>query len=223
MCHLAPLLSCCKPANQQTSKGQALSHAPSKEYPHRRAAATVSGCAPDPTCQFPVPEDATARTRTLRSSREHVRQEHFTPSGLPKDAASPSTSIPQSSAFFLNTASAVGERQMFPKHTNMTFGRCAAILREPTSPQPERMTSSTSCRCYSSLGVYSCKRTERSQRSGDRQLWEKFGDSFKKVMAGHIDRIEVQDFKSYAGKQTIGPFKEFSAVIGPNGAGAFAN
>ena len=37
---------------------------------------------------------------------------------------------------------------------------------------------------------------------------------------GRIDRLEVENFKSYAGKQVIGPFNEaFSAVIGPNGAG----
>jgi hypothetical protein len=38
---------------------------------------------------------------------------------------------------------------------------------------------------------------------------------------GRIDRLEITDFKSYAGTQVIGPFKNFSAVIGPNGAGAF--
>jgi hypothetical protein len=37
---------------------------------------------------------------------------------------------------------------------------------------------------------------------------------------GRIDRIEVDNFKSYAGPQTIGPFLDFTAVIGPNGAGA---
>ena len=37
---------------------------------------------------------------------------------------------------------------------------------------------------------------------------------------GRIDRLEVENFKSYAGKQVIGPFNDaFSAVIGPNGAG----
>ena len=37
---------------------------------------------------------------------------------------------------------------------------------------------------------------------------------------GRIDRLEVENFKSYAGRQVIGPFQEsFSAVIGPNGAG----
>lgn len=36
---------------------------------------------------------------------------------------------------------------------------------------------------------------------------------------GRIDRIEVDNFKSYAGQQTIGPFLDFTAVIGPNGAG----
>ncbi|GAA5960068.1 hypothetical protein JCM3765_006153 [Sporobolomyces pararoseus] len=34
-----------------------------------------------------------------------------------------------------------------------------------------------------------------------------------------LDRLEVYNFKSYRGRQTIGPFHGFSAVIGPNGAG----
>ena len=32
-------------------------------------------------------------------------------------------------------------------------------------------------------------------------------------------RLELENFKSYKGRQTIGPFTRFSAVIGPNGAG----
>jgi len=36
-----------------------------------------------------------------------------------------------------------------------------------------------------------------------------------------IERIELDNFKSYRGPQTIGPFRSFSAVIGPNGAGTF--
>lgn len=38
-------------------------------------------------------------------------------------------------------------------------------------------------------------------------------------MVGHLKYIEVENFKSYKGKQTIGPFKRFSAIIGPNGTG----
>jgi len=38
-------------------------------------------------------------------------------------------------------------------------------------------------------------------------------------MTGLIDRLEIQNFKSYGGKHVIGPFKTFSAIIGPNGAG----
>jgi structural maintenance of chromosome 1 len=34
-----------------------------------------------------------------------------------------------------------------------------------------------------------------------------------------IDRIEVENFKSYKGHQIIGPFKKFTAIIGPNGSG----
>ena len=36
---------------------------------------------------------------------------------------------------------------------------------------------------------------------------------------GLIDRIEVENFKSYKGHQIIGPFKRFTAIIGPNGSG----
>ncbi|KAL9940643.1 hypothetical protein V8E36_000131 [Tilletia maclaganii] len=32
-------------------------------------------------------------------------------------------------------------------------------------------------------------------------------------------RLEVENFKSYRGRQTIGPFQSFTAVIGPNGSG----
>jgi len=38
-------------------------------------------------------------------------------------------------------------------------------------------------------------------------------------MPGRLRYIELDNFKSYKGKQTIGPFKEFSAIIGPNGTG----
>ncbi|BGP39995.1 Structural maintenance of chromosomes protein 1 [Rhodotorula kratochvilovae] len=34
-----------------------------------------------------------------------------------------------------------------------------------------------------------------------------------------LDRLECYNFKSYRGRQTIGPFHSFTAVIGPNGAG----
>lgn len=37
--------------------------------------------------------------------------------------------------------------------------------------------------------------------------------------SGRIDRIVVENFKSYKGRQTIGPFKNFTAIIGPNGSG----
>lgn len=33
--------------------------------------------------------------------------------------------------------------------------------------------------------------------------------------------IEVENFKSYRGKLTIGPLKPFTAVIGPNGSGQY--
>lgn len=32
-------------------------------------------------------------------------------------------------------------------------------------------------------------------------------------------KLELQDFKSYRGAQTIGPFDSLTSIIGPNGAG----
>ncbi|WAR26953.1 SMC1A-like protein [Mya arenaria] len=37
-------------------------------------------------------------------------------------------------------------------------------------------------------------------------------------MPGYLKYIELENFKSYLGKQKIGPFKKFSAIIGPNGS-----
>lgn len=37
---------------------------------------------------------------------------------------------------------------------------------------------------------------------------------------GCLYKLEVTNFKSYAGNLTIGPFKDFTCVIGPNGSGA---
>uniref|UniRef100_S4RBJ1 RecF/RecN/SMC N-terminal domain-containing protein n=1 Tax=Petromyzon marinus TaxID=7757 RepID=S4RBJ1_PETMA len=36
---------------------------------------------------------------------------------------------------------------------------------------------------------------------------------------GFLKLIELENFKSYKGKQIIGPFKRFAAIIGPNGSG----
>lgn len=36
---------------------------------------------------------------------------------------------------------------------------------------------------------------------------------------GRLQRIELENFKSYHGKQIIGPFEDFTCIIGPNGAG----
>ncbi|KAJ8301837.1 hypothetical protein KUTeg_020824 [Tegillarca granosa] len=38
-------------------------------------------------------------------------------------------------------------------------------------------------------------------------------------MPGYLKYIEVDNFKSYRGKQKIGPFNKFTAIIGPNGSG----
>ena len=34
-----------------------------------------------------------------------------------------------------------------------------------------------------------------------------------------LKQLELENFKSYRGRQVIGPFSSFSAVIGPNGSG----
>lgn len=34
-----------------------------------------------------------------------------------------------------------------------------------------------------------------------------------------LSRLEINNFKSYKGRQTVGPFSNLSAVIGPNGSG----
>lgn len=41
----------------------------------------------------------------------------------------------------------------------------------------------------------------------------------KSEAMGHLERLELENFKSYKGLQIIGPFKRFTAIIGPNGAG----
>jgi hypothetical protein len=34
---------------------------------------------------------------------------------------------------------------------------------------------------------------------------------------GRLRRLELENFKSYLGQQIIGPFDDFTCVIGPNG------
>ena len=34
-----------------------------------------------------------------------------------------------------------------------------------------------------------------------------------------VQRLEIENFKSYRGRQEVGPFYAFTAVIGPNGSG----
>lgn len=41
------------------------------------------------------------------------------------------------------------------------------------------------------------------------------------VNPGRIERLEIENFKSYKGHQIVGPFKNFTAIIGPNGAGKY--
>lgn len=42
-----------------------------------------------------------------------------------------------------------------------------------------------------------------------------------KNMPAFLQCIEVENFKSYRGKFTIGPLKSFTAVVGPNGSGKY--
>ena len=37
---------------------------------------------------------------------------------------------------------------------------------------------------------------------------------------GRLVSLEVENFKSYRGLHSIGPFHDFTAVIGPNGSGS---
>ncbi len=52
--------------------------------------------------------------------------------------------------------------------------------------------------------------------------WGKVDTTSYKNM-GYLERLELENFKSYKGLQTIGPFKTFTAIIGPNGAGQSVN
>ena len=36
---------------------------------------------------------------------------------------------------------------------------------------------------------------------------------------GFLKLIEIENFKSYKGRQIVGPFRTFTAIIGPNGSG----
>ena len=40
-------------------------------------------------------------------------------------------------------------------------------------------------------------------------------------MPGKLLYLDLENFKSYRGKQRIGPFNNFTAIIGPNGSGMF--
>jgi hypothetical protein len=36
---------------------------------------------------------------------------------------------------------------------------------------------------------------------------------------GHLELLLVENFKSWRGRQVIGPFRRFTCIIGPNGSG----
>lgn len=39
---------------------------------------------------------------------------------------------------------------------------------------------------------------------------------------GRLIKLELENFKSYCGKQVIGPFDQFTSIIGPNGSGKYS-
>ncbi|CAE8607153.1 unnamed protein product, partial [Polarella glacialis] len=39
------------------------------------------------------------------------------------------------------------------------------------------------------------------------------------VPLGRIEKLIIDNFKSYSGRHEIGPFEKFSCIIGPNGSG----
>lgn len=49
-------------------------------------------------------------------------------------------------------------------------------------------------------------------------MWNR-QDRLLKAMPSRLKHIEVENFKSYRGRRTIGPLKPFNAVVGPNGSG----
>ena len=40
-----------------------------------------------------------------------------------------------------------------------------------------------------------------------------------KMGNNHLHSLEIENFKSYMGRVTIGPFGKFTSIIGPNGSG----
>ena len=44
--------------------------------------------------------------------------------------------------------------------------------------------------------------------------------SAEEIVKGRIVKLVVNNFKSYGGVTEIGPFRDFTSVVGPNGAGA---
>ena len=54
---------------------------------------------------------------------------------------------------------------------------------------------------------------------GGNDSLHKNNDEKNAAPIGHLSRIELENFKSYKGKQIIGPFKKFTSIIGPNGSG----
>jgi len=45
------------------------------------------------------------------------------------------------------------------------------------------------------------------------------GVETQKIARGYVEKLIVENFKSYAGRHEIGPLKRFSCIIGPNGSG----
>ena len=41
----------------------------------------------------------------------------------------------------------------------------------------------------------------------------------EREVTGYLERLELENFKSYKGIKVVGPLRKFTAIIGPNGAG----
>ena len=89
-------------------------------------------------------------------------------------------------------------------HTGMMRGAAQCLERTLCAPSAARWVRT--CRAKASNARAS--RSKQVKTSID-----------KANFVARINRIVLKNFKSYGGRHTIGPFGDFTAVIGPNGAG----
>lgn len=75
-----------------------------------------------------------------------------------------------------------------------------------------------------SRGLLSARPALRFLRGLSQLAGERRGLSYAGGAAAvmSLKLIEIENFKSYKGRQIIGPFQRFTAIIGPNGSGEIA-